>query len=100
MRLHKIFGKQKRGFRTNCKPWHGTVRYAVRYMYLHLFSIHLREIHHEKYHPHELREVYHSGVARGGGGGAGGGGGQGGGGQLPPGADLRGAPKCLGVYYK
>ena len=24
----------------------------------------------------------------------------GGGGQLPPGADLRGAPKCLGVYYK
>ena len=27
-------------------------------------------------------------------------GGGGGGGQLPPGADLRGAPKCLGVYYK
>ena len=37
-----------------------------------------------------------SGVARGGQGGGGGGGG----GQLPPGADLRGAPKCLGVYYK
>ena len=27
-------------------------------------------------------------------------GGGGGGGQLPPGADLRGAPKCLDVYYK
>ena len=26
--------------------------------------------------------------------------GGGGGGQLPPGADLRGAPKCLDVYYK
>ena len=33
-----------------------------------------------------------SDVARGGGGG--------GGGQLPPGADLRGAPKCLDVCYK
>ena len=48
-----------------------------------------------------------SGVARGGaggggggGGGCGGGGGGGGGGQLPLGADLRGAPKCLDVYYK
>ena len=30
----------------------------------------------------------------------GGGGGGGGGGQLPPGADLRGAPKYLDVYYK
>ena len=39
-----------------------------------------------------------SGVARGGGAGGGGGGG-GGGGQLPPGADLRGAPKCLDVCY-
>ena len=30
----------------------------------------------------------------------GGGGGGGGGGELPPGADLRGAPKCLDVCYK
>ena len=35
-----------------------------------------------------------SGVARGGRGGGGGGG------QLPPGADSRGAPKCLDVCYK
>ena len=26
--------------------------------------------------------------------------GGGGGGQMPPGADLRGAPKCLDIWYK
>ena len=63
------------GFGTNCKPcmaWHGTVRGTVLnsygtflksifdpFMRVHHEKYQLREVYHEKFHPHELNEVRH-----------------------------------------